>query len=159
MKKVIPLAFLALMGSVAFFGCSKSTTKAPTNGTGTTGSPYKMNAVIGGVPFSRDSCVFHANIVDSTDVEILGWAGYPTSGPNYYPQIYLFFPYSYHGIGTYPFTGNTHAQLLKSSTSGEFSSSGSITITATYPSVAGTFSFTTVSGVVVSNGSFTALRD
>lgn len=103
--------------------CSKSTnTKTPTGG-GTPASPYKMTATIGSTAFSRDSCVFyHPNVLDSTDAELFGWAGGTNANANYYPQIYLYFSYSYHGIGTYTFSnpGNNNAKLITASGSGDY---------------------------------------
>jgi hypothetical protein len=142
---------------LAFASCSKSDTKPNSS---TTGSPYSMTATIGSTPFSRDSCVFTQGLVDTTTVEIVGWAGYPTTGPNYYPQIYIYLTFVYHGIGTYSFSGPSggYATLLTDS-SEIFSTGGSVSITSTYPNVVGTFSFTLASGIAVSNGSFTALRN
>ena len=155
LKPTYRIGYIALLILFAIASCSKTTT--PTNTS--TGSVYSMNASIGGTPFSRDSCLFSLQ-TDTGNAEIVGWAGLPTTRSDYYPQITLFISPSYHGIGTYNLndSGNDAEILFSNTTPMGFSQNGVITITAASPNIVGTFSFTTTSGTVVTNGTFTALR-
>jgi hypothetical protein len=154
MKNLMTTIFIAIFGAIAFSACSKDSTEPdPTNNNGNnTSSPYVLTATISGASFKGDTCGFYfSNLLDTTKGEVYS---YPSTGPNTYPQIFL---YAISGVGTYALAPGD-AQLMKSSSAGEYCSSGSVTVTSLYPSVVGTFYFTTNAGTAVTNGSFNARR-
>ncbi len=147
-----------LIASISVFGCSKSNTTPKST---TTSKPYNMSAKIDGVAFSRDSCIFFkGSKTDSSHAYLVGFAGEPSTRPDYYPTIRInFSDGSYRGVGTYSADLDIWADLGRSQTVGETGDSVNISITSVYPKLVGTFSFKTRKGTAVTSGSFTAMRD
>ena len=145
MRKTITVAILLFAGSFAILSCKKSKNDT---------KPYNMTANIGGTAFNQDSCGFTYNLLDTTDAQIYAW-----TASTYYPGIQIFFS-AYHGAGTYAISnpGTVIAEIQNSASSADGASSGTVVITSVYPTVTGTFNFTTTTGTVVSGGSFRAMR-
>jgi hypothetical protein len=163
MRKLFSMLILVSIGLIAFTGCTKSSPSAPQ--TTNTSWPYVMTETVDGTAFSRDTCIFWINNVsDTTSAQILGWNGADPTTAIYYPWVTFSFNYHYHGIGTYGISDHTSDQtpcgagLHTADPDGGYAVSGSLTITALYPNVVGTFNFVTYSGKVVSNGNFVAKR-
>jgi hypothetical protein len=157
MKTKHLVALMALVWVFLGFGCSKNTAK-PTQTPA--GKPYNMSAKINGTSWSRDSCLYHIDLIDTTSVDIVGWAGYPKTRPDYFPQVYIWISH-YKGVGSYSsasINGTLSGEVWLSDTNKEGIRGGTVTITATSPKMTGTFSITTDS-LSITDGTFTAQKD
>jgi len=159
MKKILTFSSIALFGIAVISGCIKSTNSSSGSSPSTI-----MTATIGGTnttggtAYSASNC--EASLIGG-EVSITGQSGS-------YPNITLGWASSSISTGTFTLvstgtigsSGQTYVTAPfpnpSSTVVNDYAVSGSVTVTSVSPNVAGTFSFTTAGGIVVSHGKFTS---
>ena len=144
MKKNLTILAIAILGLIAFAGCSKKSSSPS----------YSMKATINGVSFSAANCVA---VSSGGDVVIDGYSG-TSSASTSFPIISFSLTGYNKTTGTFNLDRTTNFAAIDSSISAvAFSNHGTLTITTANSSViSGTFSFTCDDSTKVASGSFTA---